>query len=390
MARYKGRYYHENTPHIYALAEDAFRNMRNEKQSHCVIISGESGAGKTECAKMVMGYIAYASGQGAGVDYVKNVILDSNPLLEAFGNANTLRNDNSSRFGKYFEIQFDKRGNPCGGNIQNYLLEKSRVVNLSDGERNFHIFYQLVVGAPREVLTALQLYEPQYFHYLNQSSTVSVGTINDAEWYKETLHSMKTMNFTKHEQDSVFQILAAILHFGNVSFVENKEGYADVDPQTQEELDLAANYFGCEPSILKSAVLYRVITTGGAGGRMSTYNSPQNVEQAAGARDALAKDIYSRTFDFIVRKVNAALQANATPSNLVIGILDIFGFEIFKTNGFEQFCVRFVFFRCFLFLLILSLQISTSDLSCGFVVRVVLTFLPQILSTRSCSSISSS
>merc|ERR1711991_201133 len=117
--------------------------MKNEKQSHCVIISGESGAGKTECAKMIMGYIAYASGEGAGVDYVKSVILESNPLLEAFGNANTIRNDNSSRFGKYFEIQFDKRGNPCGGNINNYLLEKSRVVAQTEGERNFHIFYQV-------------------------------------------------------------------------------------------------------------------------------------------------------------------------------------------------------------------------------------------------------
>jgi myosin heavy subunit len=164
-----------------------------------------------------------------------------------------------------------------------------------------------------------------------------VPTINDKEWYGETVHAMSVMQFSQHEQDSVFQILAAILHFGNVSFVENKEGYADVDPQSVEELDLAANYFGCEPSILKSAVLYRIITTGGAGGRMSTYNSPQNLEQAASARDALSKDIYSRTFDFIVRKVNAALQANATPSSLVIGILDIFGFEIFKINGFEQF-----------------------------------------------------
>lgn len=205
----------------------------------------------------------------------------------------------------------------------------------------------------------MQLYEPQFFHYLNQSSTVKVSasllfcfvlflniylcdqvpTIDDKEWYGETVHAMDTMGFSQQEKDSVFQILGGILHFGNVSFVENKEGYADVDPQTQEELDLAANYFGCEPSILKSAILYRVITTGGAGGRMSTYNSPQNVDQAQGARDALSKDIYSRTFDFIVGKVNSALQANATPSDIVIGILDIFGFEIFKTNGFEQFCV---------------------------------------------------
>lgn len=160
-------------------------------------------------------------------------------------------------------------------------------------------FYQLVVGAPPEVVDALQLYEPQYFHYMNQSSTVKIPTIDDKQWYGETVHAMDTMGFTQHEKDSVFQILAGILHLGNVNFVENKEGYADVDPQTQvrlkysvfvepvvltsslqEELDLAANYFGCEPSILKSAVLFRVITTGGAGARMSTYNSPQNVDQA--------------------------------------------------------------------------------------------------------------
>jgi len=340
MKQYTNKFQHENPPHIYALSEDTFRNMKNDRESQCVIISGESGAGKTVSAKLVMAYIAAASGNSEGVDYVKQVILSSNPLLEAFGNAKTIRNDNSSRFGKYFEIQFNKRSDPCCGRITNYLLEKSRVVGQTDGERNFHIFYQLVYGAPSELLTSLQLYEPKYFHYLNQTSCVKVDTVNDKEDFVLTCEAMRVMGITDDIKENIFELIAGILHLGNVNFVENQKGYAGVDENSLEELDLAARFLRVDPTVLKNAMLFRVVEVQSKRG--STYNSPQNVEQAGSARDSLSKTIYSRLFDWLVGKVNEALSKGGESTELVIGILDIFGFEIFQWNGFEQFCINFV------------------------------------------------
>tara|TARA_R110002050_G_scaffold41508_2_gene100512 strand:- start:851 stop:1408 length:558 start_codon:yes stop_codon:yes gene_type:complete len=166
---YEGRSRIEMPPHVYGVAEDAYRAMMTEKDNQCIIISGESGAGKTEAAKKVMEYVAAVSGgdNGSDLEHVKHVILETNPLLEAFGNAKTLRNNNSSRFGKYFEIQFTAQGVPCGGNIKNYLLEKSRVVYQIPGERNFHVFYQFCKGAsPQEKRTILKTnptFEPCIF-----------------------------------------------------------------------------------------------------------------------------------------------------------------------------------------------------------------------------------
>lgn len=157
---YKGRFRHELPPHIFALAEETYRMMKGEMVNQCVIISGESGAGKTESAKLIMKYVAAVSGSSEGVEYVKSVILESNPLLEAFGNAKTLRNNNSSRFGKYFEIKFDRKGDPAGGRITNYLLEKSRVVVPQPGERTFHVFYQLLAGSDKQMKDSFALWQP--------------------------------------------------------------------------------------------------------------------------------------------------------------------------------------------------------------------------------------
>lgn len=340
---YRGRYRHELPPHVYSLAEEAYRGVKSERLNQCVIISGESGAGKTESSKLVMQYVAAVSGNSGGVEFVKHVILESNPLLEAFGNAKTLRNNNSSRFGKYFEIHFNKAGEPCGGRITNYLLEKSRVVYQNVGERSFHVFYQLLQGASDQEANQWMLYGPENFYYLKQSQCYTVDGTDDVKEFGETRNAMNVMGMTASEQEAVFRMVAGILHLGNVTFYDTGKGAAAIGDENA--LNLAAQMLQVEPFALQNALLFRVLHSGGAGAKkMSTYNVPQNVEQAAFARDALAKSIYSRLFDWIVQKVNEALQKHGTVQTepLLIGVLDIYGFEIFERNGFEQFCINFV------------------------------------------------
>jgi len=338
---YHGHFPHENPPHLYALAEEAYRSMKGEGINQCVLISGESGAGKTEAAKIIMGYISYVTGRSEKVEYVKSVVLESNPLLEAFGNAKTIRNNNSSRFGKYFEIQFDQYGDPCGGKITNYLLEKSRVVYQQEGERNFHFLYNLLAGASNQDAHRLTLYTADNFFYTNQGNSISVDGMDDGADYREVRNAMNVIGMTADEQDCIQEIVAGILHLGNVSFRDTggKAVVADTNA-----VALAGSLLSVETFTLTNAMTNRVIQTGGSGqsGRSSTYNVPQNAEQAIGAKDALAREIYSRMFDWIVAKVNEALQRYQLPFQNVIGILDIYGFEIFGRNGFEQFCINYV------------------------------------------------
>ncbi|XP_078288044.1 unconventional myosin-If-like [Rhinoraja longicauda] len=184
---YQGAAQYENPPHIYALADNMYRNMMIDGEDQCVIISGESGAGKTVGAKYIMSYISKVSGGGPKVQQVKDIILKSNPLLEAFGNAKTVRNNNSSRFGKYFEIQFSRGGEPDGGKISNFLLEKSRVVSQNPGERSFHIYYQLLKGVSEEERTNLGVTAPDYYYYLNQSATYTIDDMDDGLEFAETV-----------------------------------------------------------------------------------------------------------------------------------------------------------------------------------------------------------
>jgi myosin-1 len=334
---YRNRFRYEVPPNIYALAEEAYRALK-AGDSQCVIITGESGAGKTEAAKLIMKYISAVSGESAEINYVKDVILGSNPLLEAFGNAKTLRNNNSSRFGKYFEIQFDRLGDPVGGKINHYLLEKSRVVRQIPGERSFHIFYLLLAGATQQEMTNLQLYEPQHFNFLAQSGCYTVDNMDDAKEMAEVRHSMDTMGISQAEQSNIWGMLAGILHLGNVYFTEANDKAAVHDPNA---LQLVAHMFSCDFNLLHNALLFRVITTG-TGATAETYNVPNNKVQAEAARDSLAKTIYSRIFDFLVGKINIALGKFQMPFSTVLGVLDIYGFEIFQNNGFEQFCINYV------------------------------------------------
>ncbi|GFR06154.1 unconventional myosin-Ie [Trichonephila clavata] len=336
IEQYQGAAAYENPPHIYALSDNMYRNMLIDNESQCVIISGESGAGKTVAAKYIMSYISQVSGGGSRVQNIKEIILESNPLLEAFGNAKTVRNNNSSRFGKYIEIQFSKGGEPEGGKVSNFLLEKSRVVNQNANERNFHIFYQLCSGVTQDMQQNLGIMNPDYYWYLNQSGTFKVDGTNDAHDFQETLKAMTIMGMSEEDQMNILQVVAGILHLGNVTFVESGN-YAVVEDD--QFLAFPSYLFGVDTELVKSKLTSRVMDSKW-GGQSETIHMQLNIEQAAYTRDAWAKGLYARLFDHLVKVVNAAMKTEIT--ELTVGILDIYGFEIFQRNGFEQFCINYV------------------------------------------------
>ncbi|KAM9309228.1 LOW QUALITY PROTEIN: myosin IEb [Pholidichthys leucotaenia] len=333
---YQGAAQYENPPHIYALADNMYRNMMIDNENQCVIISGESGAGKTVAAKFIMSYVSKVSGGGDKVQHVKDIILQSNPLLEAFGNAKTVRNNNSSRFGKYFEIQFSRGGAPDGGKISNFLLEKSRVVSQNNGERNFHIYYQLLNGATAEQRENLGVTTPDYYYYLNQSGTYTVEDVNDKKEFADTMEAMSVVGLSLQDQDSVLQLVAGILHLGNISFRE-ENNYAVVE--SQDFLAFPAYLLGIPQDGLCSKLTSRIMDSKW-GGKTESISVTLNTEQASFSRDALSKALYARLFDFLVDCINKAMQKDQEELN--IGVLDIYGFEIFQNNGFEQFCINFV------------------------------------------------
>uniref|UniRef100_F6YFX4 Myosin IE, gene 2 n=1 Tax=Xenopus tropicalis TaxID=8364 RepID=F6YFX4_XENTR len=333
---YQGAAQYENPPHIYALADTMYRNMLIDGENQCVIISGESGAGKTVAAKYIMGYVSKVSGGGPKVQHVKDIILKSNPLLEAFGNAKTVRNNNSSRFGKYFEIQFSRGGEPDGGKISNFLLEKSRVVSQNSGERSFHIFYQLLEGASAEDKENLGVTSPDYYFYLNQSAVYHVDDVSDKKEFAETMLAMDVVGLGPDTQTSVLQIVAGILHLGNVAFTESGN-HAVVE--SQDFLAFPAYLLGIDQARLQDKLTSRKMDSKW-GGKSEVIDVTLNAEQACFTRDALAKALYTRLFDFLVEAINKAMRKDTEEYN--IGVLDIYGFEIFQKNGFEQFCINFV------------------------------------------------
>jgi len=332
LSKYKGKNYHENLPHVYAVAESAYRRMVCDLTKECVIISGESGAGKTEASKKVMEYIAAVSGKAQKVQSVKDKLLESNPLLEAFGNAKTIRNNNSSRFGKYMEIQFDI-GDPVGGKILVFLLEKNRVIERQKTERCFHIFYQLLAGAGAQEKKELLLLSPDQYNYLKKSECYTIEDINDAKEFKETVDAMNVIGLDQNWQQQIFSIVAAILQLGNVEFTGDRHKSA---VSTQNFLENAANLLGIAPADLAKNLTNRSIKAGAA----ESITTPLSVEQAAYARDSFSKGMYGRLFQWLVTMANQSIYSEFY-SNL-IGVLDIYGFEIFGVNGFEQLCINYV------------------------------------------------
>lgn len=332
---YQGAAQYENPPHIYALTDNMYRNMMIDGENQCVIISGESGAGKTVAAKYIMGYISKVSGGGSKVQHVKDIILQSNPLLEAFGNAKTVRNNNSSRFGKYFEIQFSRGGEPDGGKISNFLLEKSRVVSQNENERNFHVFYQMIEGATAQQKEILGIMTPDYYYYLNQSGTYKVDGTNDSNDFQETMEAMQVVGVPGVYQTQVLQIIAGILHLGNISFIE-AGNYGQVE--STDLLAFPAYLLGVDQNRLQDKLTSRKMAS--IGGKSENITVTLNQEQATYTRDALSKALYTRVFDYLVEAINKAIQK--PHEEYSIGVLDIYGFEIFQRNGFEQFCINFV------------------------------------------------
>ncbi|KAI4190878.1 MAG: hypothetical protein L6R41_000479 [Letrouitia leprolyta] len=337
---YRGKNRLETPPHVFAVAESAYYNMNAYKENQCVIISGESGAGKTEAAKRIMQYIASVSGgSDSSIQQIKDMVLATNPLLESFGNAKTLRNNNSSRFGKYLELQFNAQGEPVGANITNYLLEKSRVVGQITNERNFHIFYQLTKAASTNHREIFGVQQPQSYTYTSRSKCLDVPGIDDTADFKDTLNAMKIIGLTQEEQDNIFRILASILWLGNVAFREDDNGNAIIADQSV--IDFVAYLLEVDAPQVNKALTIRIVETARGGRRGSVYEVPLNPAQAMAVRDALAKALYFNLFDWIVERINASLKARGSIKNSV-GILDIYGFEIFDKNSFEQLCINYV------------------------------------------------
>ncbi|XP_020398064.1 myosin-17 isoform X5 [Zea mays] len=311
--------------------------MINEGKSNSVLVSGESGAGKTETTKLLMRYLAFLGGRsGTGERTVEQQVLESNPVLEAFGNAKTVRNNNSSRFGKFVEIQFDKSGKISGAAIRTYLLERSRVCQINSPERNYHCFYFLC-AAPSEDLKKYKLGDPSSFHYLNQSACIQVDGINDAEEYLATRNAMDTVGITDQEQEAIFRVVAAVLHLGNINFAKGREVDSSIikDDKSRFHLKTAGELLMCDCEKLENALIKREINT--PEGVITTTVGPNS---ATISRDGLAKQIYSRLFEWLVNRINASIGQDPD-SNKLIGVLDIYGFESFKTNSFEQLCINF-------------------------------------------------
>ncbi|XP_065926701.1 unconventional myosin-VI isoform X5 [Magallana gigas] len=339
IKKYKGKSLGTLPPHVYAIADKAFRDMKVNKMSQSIIVSGESGAGKTESTKYILKYLTES--WGAHINQLEQRILESNPLLEAFGNAKTVRNNNSSRFGKFIEIHFDNKNSVAGGFISHYLLEKSRVIVQSRDERNYHIFYRLCAGAPEELRKQLKLASPDQFHYLKQGS-LHDPVLDDVRDFQVCDSAMAHLGISNEDRHSIYTLVASVLHLGNITFEENTDdtkGGCKVSPSTETSLDTASSLLGLPKEELRESLVSRIMQTARGGSKGTAIKVPLKAGEASSARDALSKSIYSRLFDYIVACVNKAIPFSSTVS--YIGLLDIAGFEYFQVNSFEQFCINY-------------------------------------------------
>jgi myosin heavy subunit len=369
---------HKLKPHPFAIARQAYSSMLNDLCSQSILISGDSGAGKTETTKLCLSFLSEIAGSPTGVE---KKILSANPLLEAFGNAKTLRNNNSSRFGKFMELHFDMKGGVMSCGTINYLLEKSRVHSQAADERSYHIFYQLCCASVQQKkiqaskrhsllpsfahrkslmvlgnedikedrvdVSMLCLAESDKFRFLSRSGCVTIPGINDAEQFYETEISAINLGINKTEMFNLFSVCAIVLHLGNESFgstLGSSEGcYVHDSDESISGLIHAARLLELDYEEISLRLRTREFVVRGE------VNSVQlTSQQASEARDALCKALYKNAFDWLVHRCNSAMAAKVTPTlntkdefktslqDLRIGILDIFGFEIFELNGFEQ------------------------------------------------------
>uniref|UniRef100_A0A3P9P6K0 Unconventional myosin-VI n=2 Tax=Poecilia reticulata TaxID=8081 RepID=A0A3P9P6K0_POERE len=364
IKKYQGRSLGTLPPHVYAIADKAYRDMKVLKMSQSIIVSGESGAGKTENTKFVLRYLTTSYGTGQDID---ERIVEANPLLEAFGNAKTVRNNNSSRFGKFVEIHFNEKNAVVGGFVSHYLLEKSRICTQSSEERNYHIFYRLCAGAPEDIRQKFHLSSPDTFRYLNRGCTRFFATkdtdrqilqnrkssehskagplkdplLDDHGDFTRMSVAMKKIGLGDTEKLDLFRVVAGVLHLGNIDFEEagSTSGGCTIRNQSGQTLQHCAELLGLEQDDLRVSLTTRVMLTSAGGAKGTAIKVPLKVEQANNARDALAKATYSRLFDHVVTRVNQCFPFDSSAN--FIGVLDIAGFEYFEHNSFEQFCINY-------------------------------------------------
>uniref|UniRef100_A0A7N9AS10 Myosin, heavy chain 14, non-muscle n=1 Tax=Mastacembelus armatus TaxID=205130 RepID=A0A7N9AS10_9TELE len=341
---YRGKKRHEMPPHIYAISETAYRSMLQDREDQSILCTGESGAGKTENTKKVIQYLAHVASSHKGGTPGRNKeaiqgelerqLLQANPILEAFGNAKTVKNDNSSRFGKFIRINFDVAGYIVGANIETYLLEKSRATRQAKDERTFHIFYQLLCGASGETRADLLLGTADQYRFLSGGS-IPVPGQSDSENFTQTMDSMAIMGFTPEESLSMLKVISAVLQFGNISFMKEKNQDQASMPDNTAAQKLC-HLLGINVLEFTRAILTPRIKVG-----REYVQKAQTKEQADFAVEALAKATYERLFRWLVHRINRALDRRQRQGASFIGILDIAGFEIFQLNSFEQLCINY-------------------------------------------------
>ncbi|KAJ6092567.1 hypothetical protein N7486_007856 [Penicillium sp. IBT 16267x] len=344
---YKGRGREETRPHIFAMADEAFRNLVEEGENQSILVTGESGAGKTENTKKVIQYLAavatsdtpYARSGTKQISNLSQQILRANPILEAFGNGQTVRNNNSSRFGKFIRIEFSRSGQICGAWIDWYLLEKSRVVKPNPNERNYHIFYQLLQGADRSTREKLLLngLEIEDFAYTRDGNDSIVGVSDKDEW-NSLIEAFHVMNFSEDDQLCILRTIAAVLHLGNVTIAKEsiRADQAALGTNGYASVEKACQLLGIPAELFVKGLLHPRVKAG-----REWVEKVQTPEQVRLSLDALSKGIYERGFGDLVARINKQLGRSLTEDNYFIGVLDIAGFEIFENNSFEQLCINY-------------------------------------------------
>ncbi|XP_075037418.1 unconventional myosin-XV [Mixophyes fleayi] len=329
---YEGRALGENPPHLFAIVNVAYTKLMDAKHNQCIIISGESGSGKTEATKLVLRYLVAVNQRRGVTNQIE--ILEATPLLESFGNAKTVRNDNSSRFGKFVEIYLEE-GVICGAITSQYLLEKSRIVFQAKNERNYHIFYEMLAGLPSQQKQAFYLQDAETYYYLNQGGNCEIPSKSDAEDFRRLLNAMESLSFNTEDQDSIFRILSSILHLGNVYFEKYETESQEVaSVVSASEIRVVSELLQISHEGLQKAITYKVTET-----MREKILTPLTVDSAVDARDAIAKILYSLLFSWLTDRINKLVYPKQDA--LSIAILDIYGFEDLNFNSFEQLCINY-------------------------------------------------
>uniref|UniRef100_W4VRK7 Putative myosin class i heavy chain n=1 Tax=Corethrella appendiculata TaxID=1370023 RepID=W4VRK7_9DIPT len=346
MEKYKGNKRHEVPPHVFAITDTAYRSMLQDREDQSILCTGESGAGKTENTKKVIQYLAYVAAskpKGSSsaaqqsaliIGELEQQLLQANPILEAFGNAKTVKNDNSSRFGKFIRINFDASGFISGANIETYLLEKSRAIRQAKDERTFHIFYQLLSGASPEQREKFILDDIKSYPFLSNGS-LPVPGVDDFAEFQATVKSMNIMGMTQDDFNSIFRIVSAVLLFGSIKFKQERNSDQAILPDNTVAQKIA-HLLGLKVNDMTKAFLTPRIKVG-----RDFVTKAQTKEQVEFAVEAISKACYEKMFKWLVNRINRSLDRTKRQGASFIGILDMAGFEIFDLNSFEQLCINY-------------------------------------------------